>query len=161
MPLFSARRRFELVAASAVRIDRASTNTASDATETALVTIPLPAIGPNGLYRVDATFSGNNNASTKNYRIRLGGLGGTQYFGTSPTTSGASARTNFIIAARGATNSQVGQAVSTLFGQTNASVVTTTVDLSASADLVFSCSWGAAVAAETISLERYVIEVMV
>lgn len=148
-------RTVRLLAASAV----ASSHT-GDTNETALATITIPAgaMGLNGWLRVEATFSYTNSANAKTLRVRLGGISGTSHFARSPTTT-AGLRLLWVIANRGAANSQVGwQSGSNSFDTTSGAITTSAIDTSAATTLVITGLL--ANSGETIRLESYAVELL-
>lgn len=130
---------------------------AADTAENVLVTINLPALGPNDAIRVSTLWSLTSSANNKTPRIRLGGAAGTIYSGPTLTTS-ASVSLIILISNRGVANSQVGFALASNsgVGTANGAVVTSTLDTSTSQPLVISCQ--KALGSETMTLERYLVE---
>lgn len=137
----------------------AATHT-GDTLEAVLATVALPAgaVGANGILRVTSTWSYTNSANTKTPRIRLGGTTGSVVLGPGVTTT-ASLVVQRLIQNRNAQNSQValGSANANSFASSTGAPLTTSVDLSAAQDLVFSGQL--ANAGETITLEAYLVEV--
>jgi hypothetical protein len=150
------------IAASAVAVARNSVNGAGDATETAAATIAIPAntLGANGIARIDATWSYTSSANVKSLRTRFGG---TQYRFDGPTTT-QSLRQITTFQNVNATNSQKGasslQATSQGFDPVAALPVTSAIDTTASANVTLTTAWAGATSAETITLERYQVEVL-
>lgn len=54
--------------------------------KTALVTIPLPALGANDQIRYQVAYSSVNSGNNKTYAVTLGGVGGTDFFASTVTT---------------------------------------------------------------------------
>ena len=154
-----------------VRIIAMSAATASvtgTVTETALATIPIPAgiMGLNGMLRVTAAFSYTNSANNKTCRIRFGAAGagtsGTNYHGTTATTS-QSMRIMATVQNRASASSQVGSAGvnATAAGWDAAAqaLVTSTVNTGAASEIVLTGTL--ANTGETITLESYLVELIV
>jgi hypothetical protein len=129
--------------------------------ETALATIAIPAgaMGANGILRVTTLWSFTNSGNNKTLRVRLGGIGGKDFFNPVITTN-AIIQTQTIIRNRNAQNAQASFAagMSNAFTTSTAGVVTGTVDTSAAQDLVFTAQL--ANAGETITLESYLVEIL-
>lgn len=128
----------------------------ADSTEDILATIVVPPMGINGALRITAEWSYTNNANNKTLRCRLGGIGGTQYFGSVQTTS-LGLRMVTTIQNRGAANSQVGSG----FGITDAGAIsvnknTSAIDTTAASSLVLTGQ--KATAGDTLTLESYIVE---
>lgn len=155
-----------VLARSFVAIPRNSVNDATDANETQLVAVTIPAntLGANGFIRVTGMWSYTNSATTKTMRVRFGasgaGTGGTGYHSQSATTT-ASQMQQTIIGNRNATNSQVGPTSAGTGGWSTSATafVTSAVDTTAAAEVHFGCLFGGAASAQTITLEGYVVEV--
>lgn len=132
-------------------------------TETTLATITIPAgaLGPNGILRVTTLWSHTNSANNKTIAIRLGGTGGTLYAQYNVTATAAT-RDERQIHNRNSQSSQVGYHVgggaAGGWGTNSANAaVTSAVDMSAGTTLVIR---GAVpTAAETLTLESYLVEV--
>lgn len=124
----------------------------------ATITIPAGSLGVNGILRISTYWSYTNSANAKTGRIRLGGAAGTQFLSVAHTTSAAFSDTRSI-ANRNALNSQVGIGAGTTVsgGTSTAAPTTSSVDTSLAQDLVLSGQL--ANSGETITLERYVVEV--
>lgn len=109
--------------------------------EVALVTtsIPAGAMGLNGGVRAYASTTNNNSGGNKSIRLRLGGLAGTTYYSVVVTTT-LSNQFERGIRNRNSAASQVGSnsPTATGAGSSSGALVTSTVDTSASVDLVFS-----------------------
>jgi hypothetical protein len=140
-----------LLAASAVAVPLTGT-----LTETVLATVTVPggAMGTNGGVLIYSTWTVTNNANNKQVRIRFGGTAGTQHL-TQIVTTAATLGDVRRIRNRGAANSQVGSFSSsqTGLGTSAGAVVTSTVDTSVAADLVFSGQL--ANVADSVVLENY------
>jgi hypothetical protein len=131
-----------------------------DTAETVLATVTIPAncMGPNGVLRIRSSWSYPNNANVKTIRARLGGLTGTTYFASAPTTTATYSDLRSI-SNRGATNSQVGSAPTASQIVASASALpTSAIDTTAATTLVFTAQ--CANAADTITLESYQVEVL-
>lgn len=146
-----------LIAMSAVALS--VTNTL---TNTALVSVPIPAMGANDALIIESVWTHTNSANVKTMRVQLSttaGLTGTSVFVTGPT---ATARYSDLrtVWNRGATNSQVATA-HTSGGYATASAglpVTTAIETSAGSFLNFTAQCAAL--AESIVLESYRVEIV-
>lgn len=126
-------------------------------TETTLATISFAGgeIGPNGWVMVLTQFSVNNNANSKNLRVRLGGAAGTIFYDYNATSVVGNTRITYIINS----NSQSSQknvtpsGNSTGLGQFTGSTATATVNTAAAWDLVITGQ--KANSGDTITLEAY------
>ena len=145
-----------ILGASAVAVSGAA-DTAENILGT--VTIPAGAMGVNGILRVEALWTVTNSANNKTLRVRLGGIGGTQFIGNVVTTV-ATARALVSIANRGAANSQISMANSfnTMWGSTTNAVTTAAIDTSAATTIVITGQ--KASAGETLTLESYLVELI-
>jgi hypothetical protein len=124
----------------------------------ATITIPAGAMGPNGRLRIHTLWTVNNNANVKAARVRLGGIGGTDFLGAN-IASTLSMQSQVMIANRNAANSQVGFAVTTTsFALVNATNVTAAIDTSAATTLVITAA--KATAGDTMTLESYLVELI-
>lgn len=134
------------------------TGTTSETT-LATITVPANAMGANGAVRIWCAWSWTNNGNSKTPRIRFGGTGGTVFTSNTLTTS-QSVQDVKIIQNRNATNSQVGT-TNTIGGFSNSSVATVTaaIDTTAAVDIVISGQL--ANSADTLTLERYLVELLV
>lgn len=155
------------IASSAVAVVRNSANAAGDATETAQVTIAIPAgaIGPNGHVRLTWLGSHTNSANVKTWRVRFGasgaGTGGSIYYNVAATSS-ASLSNQIIISNRNSASSQVSatSGSSTSFNQTTGNVSTSSINTANASEIVISNLWAGATASESMTVERYLVEVM-
>jgi len=156
MPILTGPSTFRVLASSAVKVDKTG-----DTNETALATITIPAgsMGANGILRVTTLWTHTNNANTKTWRIRLGGISGTQFATIARTTSATDGDMR-IIQNRNSQSSQVAfpstQGVG--FGSSTSGVASGSIDTSAAQDLVLSAQLG--VGTDTMSLERYIVEIL-
>lgn len=102
-------------------------------------TIPAGAMGLNGAVESRSTWSFPNNANSKTLRLRLGGIGGTQYLNT-PQTTNVSLGDARRIRNRGAANAQVGSFASSSIGLggSTGSLVTSALDMTSAQDLVLT-----------------------
>ena len=150
-----------VLAASAVAVSHTG-----NTSETALATIAVPAgaMGSNGIVRVTTVWTCTNSANNKTGRVRFGGLGGTAY-GQWTETTNISFRAQCEIANRNSASSQVGFALGTGsanepgWGATGSTNVTSSIDTSAGVDVVISALL--ANSGETVTLERYLVELIV
>lgn len=78
-------KRYRILAASAVAV-----TCPADTNENILAAIPIPAgmMGLNGILRVKCMWSHTGSANAKNWKVRLGGIGGTAFFSNGDTTAG-------------------------------------------------------------------------
>lgn len=129
--------------------------------ETALATITIPAnaMGANGAVRIWTAWNWTNNGNSKTPRTRFGGAGGTIYSSNTLTTS-QSVQDVKIIQNRNNTGSQVGSST-TLGGFSNSSVATVTSSVDTTADVDIVISGQLANSADTLTLERYLVELLV
>jgi hypothetical protein len=132
-----------------------------DTAEFGLRTVSIPALmGANGILRITTLWSMTSSANNKTPRIRLGGAAGTQFLSPVITTS-ASYSESRLIRNRGVTNSQVGTRTDSVAtaGGTGNPPTTGAIDMSIAQDLVFSGQL--ANSGETITLESYLVELLV
>lgn len=124
----------------------------------ATITIPAGAMGPNGALRISSNWTVTNSANNKSLRIRLGGIGGTQFL-LQVLTGSIAVSDLRMIQNRGAANSQVGgpaqMPATTLSGT---ACVTSAVDTSVSTTLVITGQ--KALAGEVLTLESYLVELI-
>ena len=127
--------------------------------ETALATIAIPAgaMGPNGILRVTGVLDGTDSANNKTWRLRLGGLAGTEFANFNLTTS-ATGVLHRIIQNRNSASSQVSFAAnsSNAFGTSTSAPATGALNTANAQDLVISIQLASA--GETASLEAYTVE---
>lgn len=120
-------------------INRASTNTTS---EEILHTWTIGAneLPSTGRLRVQFFVETNNNANTKRFRVRAGGIGGTQYFNVNLDLTVCTQVITVDIYANGTTNSQVGHGLLTTLrsGSTASSKVTSAINTTASWTVVLT-----------------------
>jgi len=155
---------WHVLAQSSVATTRNSVNGAGDATEATLVTVTIPAgaLGANGRLRVTLDWTYTNSASTKNLRARLNGLSGTTLDFIAPTTTAYQHR-QFEIGNVNSASSQVGAPSAFAnggWGTSTSAMLTAAIDTTAAVDLVFTTAWGASASAESISLSRYLVELL-
>lgn len=146
---------FRVLAASAVAVPLTGSTS-----ETALATISIPAgaMGANGSLRIWTTWSVNNNANAKTGRIRLGGISGTAHQ-TGQFVSSLAGNEVLLISNRNSQASQLSQQNSTSPFGTNGNGNNTGTDNTANAlDLVISGQL--ANSGDTITLERYIVEIL-
>lgn len=126
--------------------------------ETVLATINLPALLENDVLRVESLWSSpGGNANNKTFRLRLGGIAGTQFMSITNTTQ-LSMWEIRSIANRNSKSSQIGRATAAGIGASTGAVVTSAVDTSVSTTLVLTGQL--ANAADSIVLERYLVELL-
>lgn len=141
-----------LLAASAVAV-----STTGDTNENILATVAIAAgaMGLNGGLEIRSTWTVTNSANTKTVRVRLGGIGGTQYMGQALTASNTFGDTRRI-RNRNSAASQVGSIGSSSaspVGASGVAVTTSTINTSVAQTLVFTGQNG--LASEIITLENY------
>lgn len=145
---------------SAVAAPRNSVNGAGDAVAQTMATITIPAgaMGRNGSVRITSVWSYTNSANAKTIATKFGG---TSYAVVSPTTT-ADNRIQTQIFNRNATNSQIGNHFQNQggWGSSASALVTSAIDTTAAVNITLTCNWAGAVAAETITLEAYCVEIM-
>lgn len=133
-----------------------------DTSEFVLGTVSIPAawLGPNGSLRIPHQWSHTNNANTKTLRIRLGGIGGTIIYSAAQTTVAQTLAETWLQNK----NSHSAQVFGSIGNRTTDTVAivsqigTAAVDTSAQVDIVFTSQ--CANAADSISLDRYVVEII-
>lgn len=144
---------------SILAFDAAALTTPADTTEDILASIVIPggSMGKSGLLRVSTFWSMTNNANVKTGRIRLGGIGGTQ-FATLALASLLTAADIRIIFNRGVTNSQLGNVVSLVgaWGTSAVALITGAVDTTLDQTLVITGQ--KATAGDALVLEAYIVE---
>lgn len=155
----------EVLAKSAVKVDRTSVNGAGDATQAALVTVPIAAgrLAANSFLRGKVTWLFPASASVKTLQARLGGVGGTAFRSVAiSSATNQSFAMEFVIGLRNALNSQVGHGAAGIdgLGAANGTNVTGTQDASGALDLVLCAAWGGATSGETISVDGYLFELV-
>jgi hypothetical protein len=120
-------------------INKASTNTT---VEEILHTWTIGAneLPIGGRLRIQFLVETNNNANLKRFRVRAGGIGGTDYFNVNLTNSICTQVITVDIYANGATNSQVGHGLLTTLrsGSTTAAKTTSAVNTTASWTVVLT-----------------------
>lgn len=124
------------------------------------VTIPAGIMGTSGQLIINSTWTYSNSASAKTLRIRFGGIGGTIYLTTAPTTT-LTYRDFRTIANNNAANAQVSgtsAVASTGFQLDNAANITSSVDTTAETTLVFTGQ--KASAGDTLTLQQYSVQLL-
>lgn len=129
--------------------------------ETVLATISFSGgeMGANGVVEVWASWSNNNSANTKSFRIRAGGIAGTAIFDSSNTTNVSISRPTHLVNV----NSESSQKTLASAGQgggvgsSGGTVVTTTVNTASAWDLVLTGQ--KANSGDTLTLEGYIVQV--
>lgn len=118
-------------------------------------TIPGKTMGPNTTMRITAIFTMPNNANTKTFRIRHGGVVAFQ----ASFTTAITVNLEFLLQNRGVLNAQVAQVASMIGPAFNAGpVFIGTVDTSL--DQVVSFSAQAGVGTDQLNLERCSVELL-
>lgn len=148
-------------AQSILAFDAAGFTTPIDTTEDILATIVVPggAMGKTGILRVSTWWSMTNNANVKTARVRLGGIGGTQFMTLALASLLTAADTRFIMN-RGAANSQIGNVVSLIgaWGSSAVALITGAIDTSIDQSLVITGQ--KATAGDALVLEAYLIDML-
>lgn len=131
-----------------------------DTNETALVSIPIPVLGPNDQVAVSLLWTYTNSGNTKTTRARFhtaAGTSGTVVCTNTPTTS-ATDRDEFVGANRGVTNSQIWGVVTGVTTISSVANVATTLDTTAVTYLNVTAQLASA--GESITLEQYLVELI-
>ena len=144
-----------VIASSAVAVSHTGTTA-----KTAVVTIPLPALGPNDQIRYQVAYSSVNSGNTKTYAVTLGGVGGTDYLSVPQTTNHIAESGVKRICNRGVTNSQYGglSAANITSGSSATAAATSTIETNVSVDLCICITLSSA--AETARVESYLVELI-
>lgn len=126
-------------------------------TEATLATISFSGgeVGPNGWVIVTTHWTVNNNANSKNLRVRLGGAAGTIFYDYNATSVVGNVRPTYIINnnSQSAQKSGAPTGNTTGFGQFTSSGPTATVNTASAWDLVITGQ--KANSGDTITLEGY------
>jgi hypothetical protein len=118
-------------------------------------TIPGGSMGPNTTMRITAIFTMPNNANTKTFRIRFGGV----VIYQASFTAAVTLNMEFLLQNRGALNSQIGQVISMLGPTSNTGpVLTAAIDTTIDQVVAFSAQAG--VGTDQLALERCSIELI-
>lgn len=127
-------------------------------TETTLASITIPGgmMGVNGVLRVIPLFSMTNNANTKTFNIRLGGI----LINTPVVASVAAIQMLSLIRNRNAQNSQVSFTPANTTGLGTAGAAVLAVNVDTSVDQVLALSGVLSNTGDTITLEGYTVEVL-
>ncbi len=144
-----------VLASSAVAVAHTGTTA-----KTAVVTIPLPALGANDQIRYQVAYSSVNSGNNKTYAVTLGGVGGTDYLSSTQTTGHYLETGTKRICNRGATNSQHGGlSAANIVGALSASTpVTSAIQTNVSVDLCICITLASA--GETARVESYLVELI-
>jgi hypothetical protein len=118
-------------------------------------TIPGGSMGPNTTMRITAIFTMPNNANTKTFRIRFGGV---VIYQASFTTA-VTLNMEFLIQNRGVLNAQIAQ-VQSMLGPTSNTGPVLTAAVDTTADQVVAFSAQAGVGTDQLALERCSIELI-
>lgn len=120
-------------------------------TTLASVVIPAGAMGPNGRVRITSLWSGTNSANAKTMRHKFGGV---NYFAQNLTTQNGWRHENEI-GNRNVANTQIGNG-NNAFGSMSVAPNSSAVDTSS--DVTIQFTGQLANAAETVTLESYLVE---
>lgn len=144
-----------VLASSAVAVTHTGTTD-----KTAVVTIPLPALGINDQIRYQVAYSSVNSGNNKTYAVTLGGVGGTDFFASTQTTNHVLETGGRRICNRGATNSQHGglSAANIVGGASASAAVTGTIQTNVIVDLCICITLASA--GETARVESYLVELI-
>lgn len=132
----------------------------SSAEETvATIAIPANAMGPNGTLRIFTSWTYTNGADDKILRVRFSSVSGTVYHQTTATTTATQSILTQISNVN-ATNAQKSGSASALtgFGGSSGAIVTSSVDTTAATTIVITGQ--KETAGDTLTLERYLVEVL-
>lgn len=146
---------WRVLAASAVAVTHTG-----NTSETALATITIPAgaMGPNGVLRVTALTTNNNNANIKTTRFRWDTISGTDFLGYATTTN-VTHQPQRTIWNRNSASSQI----SVPAGITNPfaaiSIAPATAAINTAVATTFVITGQLANAADTVTLESYLVEI--
>lgn len=112
------------------------------------------------MLRILTTWSYPNSANLKSMRVRLGGIGGSELVLLNRTTGEVAVNHWMFVSNRGSQSSQVmhNYEVTAQFGTTGLAPTTTAVNTAVAQDIVITAQ--CASAAETITLQRYHVEVL-
>ncbi len=121
----------------------------------ATITVPANAVGTNGYVVVFISFTQTNNANSKTIRVRFGGSAGTAHFDANLANTAYLARLVYVANTNSATAQRGGSSLSNTvgFGAGSSTPVTSTVDTTASWDIVISGQ--KAVSGDTLTLSQY------
>lgn len=126
----------------------------------ATVTIPANTLGANGVLRVSSLWSMTGSANNKTFKHHLGGVGGTSIGGGVMAAVGITGlRVDITLIAANATNAQNAISMAARGSDslvTEANVIATSVDMTASTTLVLTGQL--TTTSETITLLGYVVE---
>lgn len=153
MPIFHPRSKIARVWASSTQ---ATLTGSTSETILATITIPGGLIRAGDMLRIMYQGTHNNSVGTKTHRIRFGGIGGSAYLATAPTTSITitdDRRISFPT-----TSSQKGHSAASVYGASSSGTVTGAVDTSSNVDLVFTGQLSDG--ADNMALESYVVELI-
>lgn len=132
----------------------AAISNTGNTTENVLATVTIPPLLANSILIIGSVWSYPNSANNKTARIRLGGIGGTEFLSLALSTT-ASFRDFRWIQNANALNAQIGGAINTSapIGSTSSAHQTSAIDTTNGTTLVFTAQ--NASAAETFVLRSY------
>lgn len=140
-------------------VSGAAATAPADTADNTLATISVPAgaMGPNGILRITTLWSHTNSANNKTLNVKFGG---TSWLANIATTTSVT-QNIVMIRNRGVTNSQVGFMATTFqsFVTAAASAVTASIDTTTAQSITITGQ--KASAGETITLESYLVELIV
>lgn len=133
-----------------------STSHTGDLVETTLATVTVPALamGPNGRIEIVSEWSFPSSSNSKTLRIKFGGV----IYMSMGLTTDTTLRQFTSISNVNSNSSQKGYATGLAggFGVSSGTIATSAIDTSASQDITFTALLASA--AETITLESYIIK---
>jgi hypothetical protein len=132
----------------------------TDETILATITVPANTLGANGSIRITAGFSYTSSTNTKTPRIKFGGASGMLLFGPAITTANAQVVAQVSVHNRNSQNSQISSYTSgtSTYSTSTTSPATGTIDTTQAQTILITGQL--AVGTETLTLERYTVEVI-
>ena len=131
----------------------------TDTNENILATINIPPLSTTAVIIYRAQVSQTNNANAKTMRMRLGGIGGTDFWTATNIASQARYLFDGQIQNRAATNSQGGAFVSGATALASSAITTGAIDTSAATTLVITAQ--KATGGDSIVLESYFVQLWI
>lgn len=128
----------------------------ADTSENILATINIPILPTNAHILFRAQVSQTNNANVKTMRMRLGGIGGTDFWTGTNIASQARYLFDGFIQNRGATNSQASAFISGATALSSSTITTGAIDTSVATTLVITAQ--KATGTDTVTLEHYYVQ---
>lgn len=136
----------------------ADVSAAADTAENVLATITIPGgtVKAGSSIRVWPLWTHTNSANNKTLRVRLGGIGGTEYLTITATTTATTDRPILIRVIT--TGTQKGMAAAPVGFGSGAAIVTSSVNMAVDTTIVITGQ--KASAGETLTLNGYTVEVL-